>query len=63
MATVDATNRTAAQADTSSNARKKTDTLGRDQFLKILLADFKTKIRQTRLMTVSLSHSLQHFLL
>ncbi|MCM3063609.1 flagellar hook assembly protein FlgD [Bacillus altitudinis] len=43
MATVDATNRTAAQADTSSNAAKKTDTLGRDQFLKILLTQLQNQ--------------------
>ncbi|AHL71418.1 flagellar hook assembly protein FlgD [Bacillus altitudinis MN12] len=43
MATVDATNRTAAQADTSSTAAKKTDTLGRDQFLKILLTQLQNQ--------------------
>ncbi|KOA81334.1 flagellar hook assembly protein FlgD [Bacillus altitudinis] len=43
MATVDATNRTAAQADTSSNTAKKTDTLGRDQFLKILLTQLQNQ--------------------
>lgn len=43
MATVDATNRTDAQADTSSNAAKKTDTLGRDQFLKILLTQLQNQ--------------------
>ncbi|EMI13401.1 MULTISPECIES: flagellar hook assembly protein FlgD [Bacillus] len=43
MATVDATNRTTAQADTSSTAAKKTDTLGRDQFLKILLTQLQNQ--------------------
>ncbi|MDC7796026.1 flagellar hook assembly protein FlgD [Bacillus altitudinis] len=43
MATVDATNRTAAQADTSSTTAKKTDTLGRDQFLKILLTQLQNQ--------------------
>ena len=43
MATVDATNRTAAQADTSSKAEKKTDTLGKDQFLKILLTQLQNQ--------------------
>lgn len=43
MATVDATNRTTAQADTSSSATKKTDTLGRDQFLKILLTQLQNQ--------------------
>ncbi|MGD6974697.1 flagellar hook assembly protein FlgD [Bacillus altitudinis] len=43
MATVDATNRTTAQADTSSSAAKKTDTLGRDQFLKILLTQLQNQ--------------------
>ena len=43
MATVDATNRTTATTDTSSSAAKKTDTLGRDQFLKILLAQLQNQ--------------------
>ncbi|MGD7060208.1 flagellar hook assembly protein FlgD [Bacillus altitudinis] len=43
MATVDATNRTTATTDTSSSAAKKTDTLGRDQFLKILLTQLQNQ--------------------
>ncbi|MBD3858201.1 flagellar hook assembly protein FlgD [Bacillus sp. 28A-2] len=43
MATVDSTNRTTATTDTSSSAAKKTDTLGRDQFLKILLTQLQNQ--------------------
>ncbi|MFJ5963385.1 flagellar hook assembly protein FlgD [Bacillus sp. NPDC093026] len=43
MATVDSTLRTAATTDTSSSAAKKTDTLGRDQFLKILLTQLQNQ--------------------
>ncbi|MDM5297937.1 flagellar hook assembly protein FlgD [Bacillus pumilus] len=43
MTTVDSTLRTTATTDTSSNATKKTDTLGRDQFLKILLTQLQNQ--------------------
>ncbi|AOZ87277.1 flagellar hook assembly protein FlgD [Bacillus xiamenensis] len=43
MATVDSTNRTTTLADTSSTTTKKTDTLGRDQFLKILLTQLQNQ--------------------
>ncbi|WP_353855753.1 flagellar hook assembly protein FlgD [Bacillus sp. Bos-x628] len=43
MVTVDSTLRTAATTDTSSSAAKKTDTLGRDQFLKILLTQLQNQ--------------------
>lgn len=43
MATVDSTLRTTATTDTSSSATKKTDTLGRDQFLKILLTQLQNQ--------------------
>lgn len=43
MATVDSTLRTTATTDTSSSGTKKTDTLGRDQFLKILLTQLQNQ--------------------
>ncbi|PCK21512.1 flagellar hook assembly protein FlgD [Bacillus pumilus] len=43
MTTVDSTVRTTALTDTSSSAAKKTDTLGRDQFLKILLTQLQNQ--------------------